>query len=443
MNLAAAVEQLAHSARQAGAEQFDIIGENSRSQGLSVYQQKVQRTEISQSVGLGIRLFKNGAPGYASTEKLTPAAIAQTVKDAISHAEFTAALNIALPAPAELVSLPEPWNPAIEDLRMEQLAATALELEQKVRAGSAEIENIPHLGMGTDTAESIFANSQGIWHTEKSNYWGLGVGAVALRNQVRKMGVFQRSGRDLTQLDTDYIAAQAVARSLELLDARPIDSGVYPIMFSHRVSAELLGLFLSSFHAEAVQKGQSRLAGKLGSAIAVPHFTLTSEPHRTDLARATSLDSEGVPTRPLTLIGDGVLQNYLYHLESAQRDGVLSTGHAARGFGSRVSTTIHNGVVALGTSSPADLRNSLERGLEIVKLEGASGCSAVSGEISIGAQGFWIEKGERVHPVEGITLSTNFFTLLQQIAGLSNQYNDNFSAFKVPDLLVDGVSVSA
>jgi len=60
------------------AEQFDIIASNSHSEGLSVFQGQVQNTEISDSVGLGIRVIKDGRPGYAHTERLTKEALQQT-----------------------------------------------------------------------------------------------------------------------------------------------------------------------------------------------------------------------------------------------------------------------------------------------------------------------------------------------------------------------------
>jgi PmbA protein len=78
----------------------------------------------------------------------------------------------------------------------------------------------------------------------------------------------------------------------------------------------------------------------------------------------------------------------------------------------------------------------------IVKLEGGSGCSAISGEISIGAQGFLYEGGQRVRAVDRITLSTNFFDLMKNISGLSDEYPDAWSSMKVPDVLVEGVSVA-
>jgi PmbA protein len=78
----------------------------------------------------------------------------------------------------------------------------------------------------------------------------------------------------------------------------------------------------------------------------------------------------------------------------------------------------------------------------VVKLEGGSGCSSVSGEISIGAQGFLVEQGRRVRPVDRVTLSTNFFDLIRRIRAFSDRYSDSFSSVKVPDVLVEEVHVS-
>jgi PmbA protein len=66
----------------------------------------------------------------------------------------------------------------------------------------------------------------------------------------------------------------------------------------------------------------------------------------------------------------------------------------------------------------------------------------VSGEISIGAQGFLYEGGKRVRAVDRVTLSTTFFELLLHIRGLSDSYSDSFSSVKVPDVLVEDVHVA-
>lgn len=80
--------------------------------------------------------------------------------------------------------------------------------------------------------------------------------------------------------------------------------------------------------------------------------------------------------------------------------------------------------------------------LYITKLEGGSGCSSISGDISIGVQGFYYENGERVHPVDKITLSGNYFDMIQMILDLSNEYSDSYSSVKMPDILVESMAIA-
>lgn len=442
MQLQQAMDYIRQQAQALGADQWDAIASQSSSVGLNVFQGKVQQTEVSESMGLGVRVFRAGRPGYAFTERLTENALQQTLQDALAHCEFTETLSIALPPHPQEHSSQDLWNEALRQLDLSTMASTCLELEKKILDASSEIENIPHLGIGVSEDHSCFANSQGVLHLERANGFGLGVGAVGLRNGVRKMGMFHCGGRDFSPLCLDHMAQETVRRSLELLSPRPVQGGAYPVVLSHRVSAQLLGMFFSNFHAESIQKGQSRLAGRLGETIASSGFTLRVEPTRTDMAGARWMDGEGVLSQSFAVVENGVLQQLLYNLESAQKEGVPSTGNASRSYSGRVGTSFGNAVVLPGEKSEQELLHAFPRCLYIVKLEGGSGCSSVSGEISIGAQGFWVENGECLHAVDGMTLSSNFYDLLPQIVDLSNDYDESFSSLKVPALAVEQMQVS-
>jgi PmbA protein len=72
----------------------------------------------------------------------------------------------------------------------------------------------------------------------------------------------------------------------------------------------------------------------------------------------------------------------------------------------------------------------------VTKLEGSSGCSTLSGDISIGVQGFYCEKGEKTKPIDKITLNTNYYDLIQNIEAFDNEYLDTYSSIKVPSFLI-------
>ena len=424
------------------AEQFDVIASTSHSEGLSVFQGQVQNTEISDSVGLGIRVIRNGRPGYAHTERLTKEAIAQTIKDAVCHTQWTEAIDIKLPAPAKIPENNPNYNPALENLSLADLKDFCIELEKQTFARSKEIVNIPYLGADLNSDFSIVANHNGLLYTDKGNSVSVGAGAVAVRDGINKLGNFVKSSRDWNEISMDEIATKAATYATELFGAKKIEGGKIPVVFSERVSGRIMGMYTSPFIAESMQKGTSRLAGKLGSKIASDKFSLLSDPLGENFSHKMYFDSEGSLTRRVDVVKNGVFNEALYNLETAAKDGCKTTGNGARGFGSKMSTAFWNMIVPAGECSTADLLKLFPKCLLVVRLEGGSGCSAVSGELSIGAHGFWCEKGVIQHPVDGVTLSGNFFDIIQNVVGVGNEYLDPFSSVKVPALAISELAVS-
>ena len=215
-----------------------------------------------------------------------------------------------------------------------------------------------------------------------------------------------------------------------------------PVILDEYCAPQLLGMFFRAFHADAAQKGTSRLAGRLGEKIAGENVTLYDDPHISGARGSSHLDAEGVLAQKLSLVDQGVFENFLYHVESATKEKRTSTGHARRSYNSGVGTGSHNLVMEKGSYSLEELCQQPERALLVTSLEGAAGCNAISGDISIGVQGFLLEKGERVQPVDSITIAGNFFDLLGQIQGLGNCYQPYLSKVFVPPMLLDGLAIS-
>jgi PmbA protein len=84
-----------------------------------------------------------------------------------------------------------------------------------------------------------------------------------------------------------------------------------------------------------------------------------------------------------------------------------------------------------------------ERCLLITQLEGAAGCQPLSGDISIGVQGFWVENGQRRQAVDSVTIAGNFFEVLKSIRARGNFYQPNLTSMYIPPLLIEGLVVSS
>lgn len=441
MNINEAVEYLSEIAKKSNAEQFDIIAGYSDSKGISVFNGALQNTEISSSCGIGIRVFKNKRPGYASTEKFSQESLAQTLADAISNSEYTEQLNIELPSEGSINTKLPTYNAELEKISINDLLNTCLTLEKEILT-EKEIKNVPDLGAEVSLSSTIFANSKGILFNDKRNSFGIGAGAVAERNGIVKMGWYGKAGRDFNEVNTEQIAHKVISRAKEILSPRKIKGGKIPVILSKRISYNIISMYLSSFYAENAQKGLSRLEKCLGEQIASDKFSISSEPLLPNLPGSIVMDSEGVLTAPLTVVENGIFKNFLYNMESAAKENRKSTGHGVRGFASKAGTSFMNAVVSLGQKNTTEMLKMFPECLLVTHLEGSSGCNSVSGELSIGAQGFWCQNGTPLYATDNLTLSTNFFDLLKNIVEIGNEYSSSFSGVKVPSLAIAEIAVS-
>lgn len=442
MRVPDAMDKIADLARAAGAADFDIIAYDSMSESVEVFEGKVANSEIQKSAALGIRVFKDSRPGIAFTEKLSAEALKTCLDDAVSHTKLTdrVLFSVAENQPAVGANF-DHISPGFDKVSLSDLMHFAIELEQKARSLDSRIENVPYTGAARSSSTGYFLNSRGIRHEQRDQDFSAYSAAVASLGEQKKMGFYSNSRLSFADLKGLDIANEVVRRTTEQLGAKPVSSGHYPVLFSNRVSGQIISMYSSPFFGEMAIRGQSRLKGRLGETIASPVLNIASAPHDTALRGSRARDSEGVPTQHIDVVSSGKFMQFLYNLEAAALDKVKTTGNAVRSVGSKAGTGFKNLVVAKGKQTAQELIAS-GKILVIDKLEGAAGCSAISGEMSIGAQGFLCENGHRVHPVDRITLSANYFEMIKNIEAISSEYNEQWSSIRVPDLLIGGISVA-
>ncbi|MDH4121672.1 MAG: TldD/PmbA family protein [Deltaproteobacteria bacterium] len=432
-------------AKEHKEDHVDVLTERGESLSVKVFRGKVEKVDQSNAQGVGVRVVREGRTGLAFTERLTAPALERAFGEARENARLMDPTEVILPeAPPPT---PDPaglglYNPALETVGGQELGAFALAMEQAARQAAPQVAEVPYAVASLGWGETRLVSSRGVEYRQRSNRAGGYCSALLTAGDRRKSGQYGWSSRTWEPEAAQRVGHEAVRRGHELLEARAIPGGRFAVVFDEYTAPEMLGLFLGAFSAEAAQKGQSRLAGRLGEEIAWKGITLTDLPHKPGAGGSRYLDGEGVPTKDLDLIREGRFASFLYHIESARKEGRSSTGHASRGLGGGVSTTFHNLALPLGSHSLEALCAQPERCLLVTELEGAAGCNALSGDISIGVQGFWMEQGQRVQAVESVTIAGNFFDLLKGIQAVGDRYQPNLSRLFIPALLVDSMAVS-
>lgn len=433
-------------AREHRLTDLDLVLSREQSLSIKVLNGRVEKVDQSTGVGLGIRVVDEGRTGIAFTERLERGAVEKAVLAARENATLQDPTEVVLNV--EIPDVPDPetlelYSPALEELTFDDLAGFGLEMEAAAKGADKRVSAVPYLAASRSSGQYRVVSTHGMDYTQRQNSVGGYCGALLEQNGGRKTGSERWSARQWAPEQARRVGEQAVAKGAALLGAKKIAGGALPVVFDEHCAPPLLGMYFGAFSAEAAQKGQSRLKGRLGEEIAGRDLTLTDDPHKKGGPGSRYLDAEGTPTKPLPLIEEGRFANFLYHVESARKEKRESTGHAGRGYGGGISTRTHNLILPTGDQTLEALIAIPERCLLVTELEGAAGCNPLSGDISIGVQGFLVENGRRVRPVDAVTVAGNFFDLLKGIRARGEGYQPNLSSLFIPALLVEGLVISS
>lgn len=435
------------AAKAAGATDADACLESSRAFTASVLNQRVETLQQSGTLGLGVRVVVNGAVGFCSGTDLTDSGIADLARRAVALAAHA--------TPDEANGVPDPaetggdatadlqlFDPAAVELDAERKIEMALALERVALGVDARIQRTDGATVSSSAGAFAIANSRGVaraWEGTTVSAW-----VVALaddRDGRQQTGVYGMTKRHLADVaDMEAIGREAARRALARLGARRVPTARVPVVMAPEIAAAWIAEMYDAFTGEAVLKQSSWLTGKLGEVIASPLVTLVDDGTRVRGLGSSPYDAEGVRTRRNVLIGAGRCESFAYDLYHSRRTGAALTGNGIRGFASTPGIGFHNLFVERGEPSPESIVRSLDRAFYYDD-SGSFGFNPVTGDYSYQAQGWWIEKGEKAFPVEGVTVAGTSLDMLQSIAAVGNDLEFR-SSVACPTLLIGEMTVS-
>jgi PmbA protein len=410
----------------------------------SVHAGELIAYNVSSSLGLGFRAKVNGRMGYASTQALDEDAADMLVKGAVTSATLTETDDPQFLFAGGKTPALDLSNPALPDITDAEKVQMALALEKKALSADPRIS--------TDGCQVFYAaatrrivNSLGLDVSFRDNALGAYVSAVA-REGERAGSAYRVKMRRDGMLDLDEIAKEATTEAIDFLSAAPAKSGSYPVVLRASAALELLSAFSGAFSADAAQRGLSPLLGKEGETIASACVTLMDDPLNPAGLAAAPFDGEGVPGRTKAIIDGGRLTTLLHNLKTAAKQGVQSTGNAARGYSSPITVAPTNFYFKPSDASLQSLMARAEGGLLITELQGLhSGANQVSGDFSLSAKGYRIENGAIASPVDQITVAGNFYEMLRHVQAVGRDLEfgqPGVSCFGSPSLLIETLSVA-
>jgi PmbA protein len=182
-----------------------------------------------------------------------------------------------------------------------------------------------------------------------------------------------------------------------------------PIIFAPETARTLIGSVFEAASGDAIWRGASFLAGKLGETIAATNLTIVDD---NTMLLPTGVGGFGIlalrrrgPAFAAHRRGRaGMLRNYLLNTYTARKLGMKSTHNAARGLAGAPGIGCGNLYLEPGEPTPEQIIGEVRAGLYVTSLMGF-GTNLVTGDYSRGATGLWIENGRLTHAVEEVTIA--------------------------------------
>jgi PmbA protein len=433
-------ERLVAAAGRAGADAADALAVRSVSLAVEVREGAVEESERSEGDDVGLRAFVGRRQAVVSTNDVN-ANVAELAERAVAMAKAAPEDPFAgLADPARLardvpdLDLLDPDLPTVALLeeRAQRAERAGLAVKGVTKSGGASAS----AGIGG----MVLVTSHGFRGAYLSSGQSVSMTAIAGEGTAMERDYDYSSTLHGADLDPpEKVGRTAGERTVERLNPRKVKSKRVPVVFDRRIAGSLVSHLASAINGAAVARKTSFLKDRLGQRLFRPGIQVLDDPLRRRGLRSRPFDAEGVATRRLAVVEDGVLASWILDSATARELGFASTGHAQRGVSSTPAPGPSNLHLAAGSDTPEALMADIAEGFYVTDLIGV-GVNQVTGDYSRGASGFWIENGKRSYPVSEVTIAGNLIEMFQTLLP-ANDLEFRFGT-NAPSVRVEGLTVA-
>jgi PmbA protein len=416
-----------------GANQVAVSIGDSSSRHVEIREQKIDRLQESISNGLSLTLYVDKKYSSHTTNHLKKEELLKFVEGAIASTRFL--------AEDEFRYLPDPelyYKGDGTDLKITDASINSLDAKAKIDlAKQAEAEifgsdpRIISISTSYDDSVSsdILVTSNGFRGENGSSYAGISASVSVKGNSGRPSDYWAEYSIFFDNLIKSGIGKKALERTLRKLEPTKIASGKYRMIVDNLVAGNLVGPFISAMNGSAMYQKNSFLIGKANTKIASDKLSIVDDPLLTTAFGSRHFDGEGLNAVKRNIIEDGVLRNYYIGTYYGRKLGMQPT-----------SSSSSNVVFKTGDKDQNALIKSVDKGVLVTGFNGGN-CNGSTGDFSYGIEGFLIEKGEIVRPVNEMNISGNMNDFWNTLIEMGNDPY-KYSSFMTPSMVFDKTDFS-
>ena len=418
-------------AKKLGATDASVTVGNSISESVSFRNRVLDESNRSDSLAISIETYIGKKRSSISSSNL----LDENLKTLISKCFETTKIT----PEDEFNSLPDKDLLAAEIKDLNLYDESHLENDKKIDY-LRELEEVASIdkkivntesGFTENKSNFILANSDGFCNGYRSSSFSASCVTVAKdENSMERDYEFTSKCHLNDIIDPKNLGKIAAEQTIKKLSPKKIGSDKISIIFDKRIAKGLLSSFASAISSSAIARGTSFLKDKIDQQIFSSSINIFDKPDLVKGMGSQCFDSEGVKSEALKLVERGFLKEYLVDTYNGKKLNLRSNGRS----GGSTNLYFENGQISF-----EELLKIHSRSLYITETIG-HGTNLVTGDYSVGANGFLVENGELKYPVSEITIAGNFNDMFKSIT-LANDLDFKYSV-NSPTMMIEGMTVA-
>jgi len=396
-----------------GADEAEVYYANSRSTSANIRKNMVEGAKEQFSEGIGIRAIVDGAVGFASTNM--PNRLEDAVKIAVDSARVRESDPdwTGLPSNAKYPNVSGTFDKKIVAMELDECIELALQMIEGARSTNDILATSG--SFSRSYSKHLILNSNGVEVEEEGTSTSGFIDVITTKGDTSTaydFAVSRNNDIDFHQIGVNATKLAQGSQNGISIEPHKTDVILHPFAFSDIIESA----FAPSIDADNMQKERSSLIGRIGDEIAAPELTIIDDGLMPGGIETGISDDEGVPSQQTSVIENGVFKSYLFDSYTAGKDGLKSTGNAARqSYVSTPSVGLRNFIIEYPQS---DVISETDSGVFVNTVIGAHTANAISGDFSVEARNaYTIKDGQVDKPIKSLMISGNIFEMLANITG--------------------------
>ncbi|MBQ2912172.1 MAG: TldD/PmbA family protein [Bacteroidales bacterium] len=399
---------------------------------------KLENLQNANDRNLYIQIISNGRYGAYSTNRLNKEELEKFISQAMHTTSYLTPDECRTLPPKEICwfgneDALEQYDPYIMEMPPQRKKEIAFEVMEEIYGKNKKIVSV-NTEYGDMLEYQYMIDSQGFeGDSLQSNFTVSAECSVKGRGNARSEGWWYESALHYNKFNPAGCGTKALKRALDKLNPKDMEGGCMNMIVDNTCSSRVISPIFQALNGSNIQQQNSFLLNKKGEKVFSEKFTLKDNPHWRGMSGSRYFDGDGIATRPMDIIRNGVVQTYFINTYSANKMGCAPTVESA--------SVPHFSL----DEFPEDMRNLthtemmkiMDKGILVTGFNGGN-CNGLTGDFSYGIEGFYFEGGEILFPVREMNISGNIVSLWRNLAMVGNDAR-TCSRWLIPSLAFENV----